>query len=149
MAEIKTDSSELITPAWRVTALAGILLGSDAGFMIAAKGKVYFLWKNPRMRHNWDILFAADKQDVKAEWPRHYFGAGVRLTIDSKVYIIHFIQPNGAKPITEFDWNDVASGDILPPVIRALALPLAAYDLYRDAKEARRNARTWREYLEK
>ncbi|MBV8695518.1 MAG: hypothetical protein JO183_08540, partial [Ktedonobacteraceae bacterium] len=55
----------------------------------------------------------------------------------------------GAKPITEFDWNDVASGDILPPVIRALALPLAAYDLYRDAKEARRNARTWREYLEK
>jgi hypothetical protein len=147
MAETKTNSSELITPAWRVIALAGLLVGADAGFMIAAEGKVYFLWKNPKMRRNWDILFAADKQDVKAEWPWHYFGAGVQLTIESKVYKIHFIQPNGAEPI-KADWSDVADLDILPPEIRALALPLAAYGLYRDVKEARSNAKAWREYLE-
>jgi hypothetical protein len=153
MAETKTDFSEhitpeLITPAWRVITLAGLLVGADAGFMIAAKGKVYFL-----MQRNWDILFAADKQDVKAEWPWHYFGAGVCLMIDGKVYKIHFIRPNRAEPIKSGSLDVASLGDILkdilPPDIGAFAPPLAAsYDLYRDGKEAHRNAKAWREYLE-
>lgn len=162
MAENKTDflehiTPELFTPAWREERLAGIIPGYDAGFMIAAQGKVYFLWQNYKLRHNWDILFEADKKDVKAEWPRSYFGVGVRLTIDGKVYKILFEQRKGA-PSPKMDWGDATDTvagfvglDFMPQELKLLVLPFMAktfYDAFRQNKEAKRNTKAWREYLE-
>lgn len=131
---------ELSTPAWHMKRLTQ---ACDPGVLIGKKGRVYFITLSG------DVLFQADKQDVKAKWPWRELGGRVRLTVGGKVYRIHFGPPSYAK--TGPDWSDleadVAGLDIIPLEIRALVLPLMAYGAYHDIKKARRNAKAWREYL--
>ena len=151
---------DIIVPAWRMKMLNQ---ASDPGVPIGKKGRVYFITRSR------EVLFQADKQDVKAKWPWWEFGGGVRLTVDGKVYRIYFNRPShditgtdwsaledelsykGSHYLdddkTDIDWSGVAGLDIIPPEIRALVLPLVFHGAYKDIKKIRRNAKALREYL--
>jgi len=122
-----SEAPELVSRAWLRHGPWGMFGWAEPGLLVGRAGRISFISEEgPR--------FETDRSAARASWPWWEFGAGVHLTVDSRIYRISLVRPPNADDVQVSEGGPITRAGFDPTGISTIG-------------EGLESGGSWKEYL--